>query len=259
MLAAKMLALAGLETCRLVLRIAQGVIRTDLFKELRQAMEAAENYLNTIGDQIASALEAAGRIATKAFEELKQAIKDEDFSFDSIVRRANNVVEYAQQECESFEKEAAARTEVLNNERRKVELEFQQVGSVALKNAVEFARKNNIALIAAEKVLEAFSALEKAAFSAIKDFVGKVLDNVIDIQKVELKGMIIADKSKQEAFELVVNGRLGGKDFEFTERWMPGKTAIFLAKIGLHAVAKITDSNMEKEINALDDEMMKSD
>ena len=252
-----MVALAGLETYRFILRGAQAIIQTDLFREFRQAMEAAENYLNTIGDQIASALETAGRIAAKAFEELQQAIKDEDFSFDSIMRRANNIVDYAQQECENFEKEAVARKDVLDAERRKVELEFQQVGSVALRNAVEFARKNNIALIAAQKALEAISALEKAAYSAIKDFVGKALDSMIDIQKVELKGMIMADTSKQEAFELIVKGRLGGKDFELTERWMPGKTAIFLAKVGLHAVAQITDSNMDKEIQALDDEMMK--
>lgn len=70
--------------------------------------------------------------------------------------------------------------------------------------------------------------------------------------------MIMADKSKQKAFELIVQGRLGGKDFEFTERWMPGKSAIFLADIRLHAVAKVTDSNME-EIKLLDEEMMKSD
>ena len=221
-------------------------------------MEAAENYLNTVGEQIASALETAGRIARKAFEELQQAIKDEDFSFDSIIRRANNVVEFAQQECEGFEKEAAARKGVLDAQKRMMELEFQQVGCVALRNAVEFARRNNIALIAAQKALDAFGALEKAAHSAIKDFVGKVLDSVIDIQVVEFKGMIMADKSKQEAFELFVKGRLGGKDFIFRERWMPGKTAIFLAKIGLHAVAEITGSNMDKEIKALDDEMMNS-
>ena len=57
-------------------------------------------------------MEAAGQITKKVFEELKQAIKDEDFPFDWIVRRANNVVEYAQQERESLEKEAAARTRV---------------------------------------------------------------------------------------------------------------------------------------------------
>lgn len=64
-----------------------------------------------------------------------------------------------------------------------MELEFQQVSSVALRNAVEFARKNNIALIAAQKALEAISALEKAAYSAIKRFVGNVLDSMLDVQK----------------------------------------------------------------------------
>lgn len=91
------------------------------------------------------------------------------------MRRANNVVDNAQRQREHFEKEAAAGKEVLDAEKRKVELEFQQVGSVALWNAVELARKNNIALIAAQKALEAFSALEKAAYSTIKEFVGNVL------------------------------------------------------------------------------------
>lgn len=71
--------------------------------------------------------------------------------------------------------------------------------------------------------------------------------------------MIMADKSKQKAFELIVKGRLGGKEFEFTERWMLGKTAIFLVKIRLHAVARVIDSKIDKEIKLPGEEMMKSD
>lgn len=87
------MALAVLETYRFILRNAQALVRTNLFRELSRAMEAAESHLNTIGDQTACALETARRIATRAFEELRQAIKDEDFSFYSIMRRANNVVD----------------------------------------------------------------------------------------------------------------------------------------------------------------------
>ena len=58
----------------------------------------------------------------------------------------------------------------------------------------------NIALITAQNALDAFGALEKAVFSAIKDFIGKVLDSVIDIQVVEFKGMIMADKPKTGGF-----------------------------------------------------------
>jgi hypothetical protein len=234
-------------------------VDSQLFRELKEAMEAAEQFLNTIGDQIQSALETAGRIVSRAFSELEQAIRDEDFSFNSLMQRANNVVTYAEEECEKFAREAKARADVLDKQKEKMLIEFGQVGTVALREAVEFARKNNIALIAAQKALEAIDALEKAAFSAIKEFVSAVMDAMVDIQKVEFKGMITADKSKQQAFELVVQGRLGGSDFEFTERWMPGKTAVFLAKIGLRAVASITGANMDKEIRALDEESMKID
>lgn len=40
---------------------------------------------------------------------------------------------------------------------------------------------------------------------------------------------------------------------------MPGKTTIFLAKIRLHAVAKVIDSKIDKEIKLPGEEMMKSD
>ncbi|OQE44816.1 hypothetical protein PENCOP_c002G06273 [Penicillium coprophilum] len=256
---AQAFATAGLFVYKGVLCGARDIVDSQLFRELKEAMESAEQYLSTIGDQIQSALETAGRIVSRTFNELEQAIRDEDFSFNSIMQRANNIVANAEEECQRFAREAEARSKVLDKQKEKMLLEFGQVGTVAMREAVEFARKNNIALIAAQKVLEAISVLEKAAYEAIRGFVGAVMDAMIDIQKVEFKGMITAKKSKQQAFELTVKGRLGESDFEFTEKWMPGKTSVFLAKIGLRAVASITGTDMDKEIQALDEESMKLD
>ena len=61
-------------------------------------------------------------------------------------------------------------------------------------------RITSLLRIAAQKALNAFGALEKAAYSAIKDFVRKVLDSVTDTQVVEFKGMIIPDKLKTGGF-----------------------------------------------------------
>jgi hypothetical protein len=238
-----------------ILRGAREIVDSPLFRELKEAMEAAEQYLNTVGDQIRSALETAGRIASLAFDELQRTIREENFSFDNLMKHANKLVADVETECQKYEEEARARSVVLDKQKQKMASEFKQVGYLALEEAVEFARKNNIALIAAEKALDAFSTLEKAAYSAIRDFVAATLDTMIDIQHIELRGIIRADKSEQEAFHLSIKGHLGGKDFAVEESWMPNKTHIFLAKIGLHAVARITGSSMDHEIKALDEEM----
>lgn len=241
-----------------ILRVANEVVDSPLFRELKEAISAAEDWLRTVGDQVQSALETAGKIAAHAFDELQKAITDEDFSFNNLMERANSFVQKAEEECRKYEEEAHERGVLLDKQKQKMLAEFNQVGLVALREAVEFARKNNIALIAAEKALAAFDALEKAAYTAIRDFVSATLDAMIDIQRVELKGIIRANKAEQETFQLRIEGQLGGKHFVFEEHWMPGKTHIFLAKVGLRAVSSITGANMDKEINLLDAEM-KSD
>lgn len=86
-----------------------------------------------------------------------------------------------------------------------MELEFLLIGSAALRNAVDFARKNNIALLAGQKALDEISALEKAAYSAIQDFVEEALNSILDIPKVDFTGMMMADPTKQKAIiELIV-------------------------------------------------------
>ncbi|KAH8160571.1 hypothetical protein CIB48_g7678 [Xylaria polymorpha] len=238
-----------------ILRGPREIVDSPLFRELKEAMEAAERYISTAGDQIRLTLEMAGRIASHAFDELQRAISEEDFIFDNLMKHANNLADKVEKECQEHEEEARARSVVLDRQKQKMISEFKQAGYVALQEVAEFACRNNIALIAAEKALAASGALEKAAYSAIRDFIAATLDAMIDIQSIKLKGNIRADKSQQEAFHLSIKGKLGDKDFSVQGRWMPNKTHIFLAKIGLHAVASITGSSMDKEIKALDDEM----
>ena len=250
---------AGLQAYKGILHVAQAIEQTDLFKEVQQAMQKAEEYLNTVGEEVGSALEKAGRAASKACNKLEIALMEEKLTFASLVTAANDVYDIAKDECADYERETTARKAVLDSQRTMLGLEIQKVGFLALKKAVELAQKNNIALLAAKEALEAVDALEKAAYGAIKGFVSKVLDKIIDVQKVELKGVITGEESKQEAFQLTVKGQLDGRAFEFTERWMPGKSAMFLAKVGLRAVAEITDTNMDDKIDAIDREMIKRD
>ncbi|KAM0331085.1 hypothetical protein ACHAPQ_006189 [Fusarium lateritium] len=66
-----------------ILRGARELVDSSLFRELNEAMEAVGRYLSTVGDQIVSAIETAGRIASHAFDELQKAIREEDFTFDN--------------------------------------------------------------------------------------------------------------------------------------------------------------------------------
>lgn len=252
---ALLLAKGGLRVYEETLRLAREIVDSPQYRELKEAMEAAERYLSTVGDQIRSDLETAGRIASQAFDELQKAMREEDLTFNNLAKHADDLVYKVEKECQKSEEEARERSVVLDRQKQKMVSEFKQGVYVTLQEAAEFARKNNIALDAAEKTLSAFTLLEKAAYSAIRDFVAAKLDTMINIQRIELKGIIRVDKSEQEAFHLSIKGKLGEKDFSVEESWMPNRTPIFLAKIGLHAVASITGSSMNKEIKALDGEM----
>jgi hypothetical protein len=96
--------------------------------------------------------------------------------------------------------------------------------------------------------------MEKAAYSTIKEFMMEALDSLVDVQSVTLKGKLTADKDQQKPFLLEVKGNLGSakKPFMLREEWMPGKTAEFLAKLGLRAISALTGASYVDEIKALE-------
>ena len=242
-----------LETAEFVLNRARDIMRSSLFREMKEAMESAERYLNTLINELASRLDTARRIVERAMRELEDAIKSGDLDFNSLMGRAQSVLDNAKRECEAQVRESNERKILLDLQKESMKNQFKQVGSVAAAQALEFARKNNVALIAAEKALQGFSAMEKAAYSAIKDFMTAALDSLVDVQSVKLVGTLMADKEKQKPFLLEVKGNLGSskEEFLFREEWMPGKTVEFLAKLGLRAVSALTGGSYVDEIKAL--------
>lgn len=84
--------------------------------------------------------------------------------------------------------------------------------------------------------------MEQAAYTSIRELMTAALGTIIDIQSIEFKGVLKADEKKQQPFTLIVRGVLGAKrmPFESKEKWMPGKTVDFLARMGIRAIEEIS-------------------
>ncbi|KAM0235920.1 hypothetical protein ACHAP5_009518 [Fusarium lateritium] len=111
-----------------ILQGARELVDGPLFRELNEAMEAAERYLSTMGDQIVSAIETVGRFASLTFDELQNAIREEAFTFDNLMKCADSLVKNVEMIREKYEKEARACSFLLDKQKQKIVSEFKQVG-----------------------------------------------------------------------------------------------------------------------------------
>ena len=57
----------------------------------------------------------------------------------------------------------------------------------------------------------------------ICDIPAATFNAMIEIQRIEIKGIVRADKWEQEAFHLSNKGKMGDDDLSVEESWMPNR------------------------------------
>jgi hypothetical protein len=103
-----------LQSAEFILNSGRDIMCSNLFRELKEAMESAERYVNTLIDELASRLDTARKIVERTMRALEDAIKSGDLDFNSLMAAAQDVLDKAKKDCEGQARESTERKILLD-------------------------------------------------------------------------------------------------------------------------------------------------
>ena len=183
----------GLGLAEVAVNKAKDAINSKLFQSARATWQAAENALDKIGEMLSNAVDLARRQWENArgFADAAIAVIEGDFEKAKAITR--QTVDNAQAEYNNF-------VERQDNDIKTLSLQLKKLGNstkkalvTAAHGAVEVARNNNLAFMAAQAALDGVDKVENAVYHTLNDFVTAAIGELCDITEITLDGKITAE------------------------------------------------------------------
>ena len=229
-------ATTGVEVALFGVNRIKDIINSGPFQSLLKAWQDAENALATIGAMFENAMDLARRSWHSAQELAKAAIAVVEGDYEKAKAITQQTIIDAQAAYDAFEKAQKL-------EAQKLELQLTKLANSSAKTlmttaaaAVEVAKNNNVAIIVARAALDGVEHTEIAVFAALDRFVTAAGGVWCEVKDMKLIGKITADAKDQKPFVIGVQGRMAGKDFEFTATWTPGQNVEFMTEVAKMAI-----------------------